>query len=75
MYAGKTPRSWLHAQKMTKEGTRKGPDKRPSYLGNLIMAPAWAVVIPFWCKIRVEATVRAEGGMKQAMRKENVWRD
>lgn len=39
------------------------------------MAPAWAVVIPFWCKIRVEATVRAEGGMKQAMRKENVWRD
>lgn len=75
MCAGKMPRSWLHAQKMTKEGTRKGPTKWPSCLGNLIMASAWAVVIPCWCKVRVEATVRAEGGKKQAMSKADVWRD
>lgn len=72
MSAGKTPGSWLHAQKMTKEGTRKGPTKWPSYIGNLIMAPAWAVVIPCWCKVRVEATVRAESGTKQATRKAHV---
>lgn len=39
------------------------------------MAPAWAVVIPCWCKVRVEEAVRAEGGTKQSMRKANVWRD
>lgn len=39
------------------------------------MAPAWAVVIPCRSKVRVEGTVRAEGGTKQAMRKANVWTD